>query len=248
VRVPRPFRIAGEHLAIDLPGATACFTTRRGGVSTGPFATLNLGFHSGDDEAAVAANHERLAALTGIAPEHVARGHQAHGTVVRALAAAPDPDAQLAEADGQATSALGVAPLVLVADCLPIAVAGVGAVAMLHGGWRGLADGIVAEGVGAIRALGCAGPLSAAIGPGIGRCCYEVGPEVHARFAHHGPDVRDGAHLDLKLVARRALELAGVETVEDVGLCTSCAGPELFFSHRRDAGRTGRQAGIAWRS
>jgi YfiH family protein len=136
--------------------------------------------------------------------------------------------------------------MVLAADCLPIAIAGEGAVAMLHAGWRGLASGVVAEGVSALRALGADGPFEAAVGPGAGPCCYEVGEEVHAAF---GPDaVRRGRNLDLKAIARAQLERAGVAAVHDVELCTICADPVLFFSHRRDRGVTGRQAGVAWLS
>jgi YfiH family protein len=136
----------------------------------------------------------------------------------------------------------------LTADCLPIAIAGGGAVAMVHAGWRGLAGGVIAEGVRALRGLGDGGALAAAIGPGAGPCCYEVGEEVHAAFASEGPDVRAGRNLDLKAIARRQLERAGIERIYDVGLCTVCSDPSLFFSHRRDDGVTGRQAGIAWLS
>jgi len=167
VRLPAPFALAGEHVAIDLPGARALFTTRRGGVSAGAYASLNLGLLSDDDPAAVAVNLERAAALAGVERERLALGRQVHGVAVRAHAAPPDPGAPLQDADGQATTAAGVAPAVLVADCLPIALAGTGAVGMLHAGWRGLADGIVAEGARALRALGAAGPL-VAVGAGRG--------------------------------------------------------------------------------
>jgi copper oxidase (laccase) domain-containing protein len=96
-----------------------------------------------------------------------------------------------------------------------------------------------------LRDLGAAGELQAAVGPGIGPCCYEVGPEVHEAFAPYGPGVRHGANLDLRAVARSQLERAGVSVVHDLDLCTACR-PELFFSHRRDRGITGRQAGVAW--
>jgi YfiH family protein len=144
------------------------------------------------------------------------------------------------EADGQVTERRDVAPTVLVADCVPIALASEEGVAMLHAGWRGLAGGIVAEGVAALRALGPS-PVAAAIGPGAGPCCYEVGREVHAAFGTAGRTV------DLKALARARLEAAGVDEVHDCGLCTICD-PERFFSHRRDDGVTGRQAGVAWRS
>ncbi|MGZ4194272.1 MAG: polyphenol oxidase family protein, partial [Solirubrobacteraceae bacterium] len=118
---------------------------------------------------------------------------------------------------------------------------------MLHAGWRGLAAGVLAEGVAALRELGAAGPLTAAIGPGAGVCCYEVGGEVHAVFRGY-PDARRGRNIDLKAIARAELARAGVEHVHDAELCTICAGETLFFSHRRDRGLTGRQAGIAWLS
>ena len=112
---------------------------------------------------------------------------------------------------------------------------------MLHCGWRGLAAGIIAKGVAAIDAT------DAAVGPSIGPCCYEVGDEVLATFDRLGEGIASGRMLDLAGVAHRLLAEAGVERVEASGLCTSCE-PELFFSHRRDRGRTGRQAGLAWRS
>jgi polyphenol oxidase len=236
------------HIALDLPGAQVLFTTRHGGVSRGPFESLNLGVLTDDERAHVRTNQRRVAEAVGIPFERFARGMQVHGTTVRSLAEAPEPGATLEPADGQATNVPGVAASVLVADCLPVAIAGPGAVAMLHCGWRGLADGILSEGVRALRGLGADGPLHAAIGPGIGPCCFEVGDEVRERFAAHGEEVRNGRNLDLKLIARRELEAAGVEEVLDVELCTYCAGGEPFFSHRRDAGVTGRQAGIAWLS
>jgi purine-nucleoside/S-methyl-5'-thioadenosine phosphorylase / adenosine deaminase len=260
VRLPAPFYARGEHFAIDLPGATALFTTRRGGFSEGPFASLNLGRLTADRSEAVQRNRAKLEAEVGLPPAHI---RQVHGTVVRrisslpvaGMAPLPDEGTELPEADGQATPLREVAPMVLVADCLPVAVAGCGsnggaaaAVAMLHAGWRGLAAGIVAEGVRALRELGADGPLEAAIGPGAGGCCYEVGEEVRAVFAAFGDHVRHARNLDLKAIARDQLERAGVQAVHDVGLCTMCSEETLFFSHRRDRGVTGRQAGIAWLS
>jgi polyphenol oxidase len=221
------FRAAGEHLAIDLPGATALFTTRRGGVSEGPYASLNLGLWTDDEPERVEANRERVRAQAGV--ERLAQGRQVHGTRVVV-------DAQgIEEADGQATTARGVAAIVLVADCLPIALAGRDAAGMVHAGWRGLAGGVVEAGVAVT------GAVAAAIGPGIGACCYEVGDEVRAVFGTTEPT------LDLKAVARARLEAAGVREIHDCGLCTACDA-ERFFSHRRDRGVTGRQAGLAWLS
>jgi copper oxidase (laccase) domain-containing protein len=125
-----------------------------------------------------------------------------------------------------------------------VALIGGGHAAMLHCGWRGLAGGIVARALERFDE-----PPAAAIGPGIGKCCYEVGDEVLVKFASALPGglegVSEGRMLDLRGIARRLLEAGGVERIEDVDYCTSCR-PDLFFSHRRDKGVTGRQGGIAW--
>ncbi|UGS36313.1 polyphenol oxidase family protein [Capillimicrobium parvum] len=234
------FHWDGDHLAADLPhGARALFTTRRGGVSEGPFASLHLGRTApgdsgGDTAEHVAANRARLAQAAGERTLRIAR--QVHGADV-----ATDDDPRL-EADAQVTTRMDVAATVLVADCLPVALATPHAVAMVHAGWRGLAGGVLRNG---LRALGD-GPVTAAIGPAIGVCCFEVGDEVRAAFPAH-PAARRRRNLDLKLIARRELQAAGVQAIEDCDLCTFCE-PRLFFSHRRDGERTGRQAGVAWRS
>ena len=110
---------------------------------------------------------------------------------------------------------------------------------MVHCGWRGLAAGI------AEKAAAEVGATAAAIGPGIGACCYEVGAEVIAAFAELERGRSRRRMLDLAASPASASARAGVEQVESADLCTSC-NPELFFSHRRDAGRTGRQAGLVW--
>jgi YfiH family protein len=245
VRLSAPFELAGDHVAIDLPGAKALFTTRRGGVSQGPYASLNLGRWTDDRREDVECNRALVAARVG-AVARLAYGRQVHGARVHRVRLAPSEATPPEEADGQATALAGVAPMVLAADCLPIALAGEGAVAMLHAGWRGLAAGVIAEGVGALRELGATGPIHAAVGPGAGVCCYEVGEEVHAAFSEQAAAVRDGRNLDLKAIARLELERAGVTVVHDAELCTLCTDPSLFFSHRRDRGVTGRQAGLAW--
>lgn len=250
-------------LEADLGGATVAFSTRLGGVSEPPFDSLNIGLLTDDEPAAVEENRRRLVGALGIAVDRVAFGRQVHGSEL-ATAAGPqrcafsangadkahrNPGA-VAEVDGQVVAEPGIAALVFVADCLPVALRGPGGVAMLHCGWRGLAGGIVAAGAEAVAAT------DAAIGPGIGACCYEVGTEVLGAFAGLGEGIAMTApssgvgvpaqpRLDLPEVARRLLAEAGVERVRSAGLCTSCE-RELFFSHRRDAGRTGRQAGLVW--
>jgi polyphenol oxidase len=232
-------------LEADLPGARAAFSTRLGGVSEGPYEALNVAVKTADEPNRVRENRHRLAAALGRNPADVVMGRQVHGTGLRWHDRRQEPRVfadvvkSPEEADAQATAKPGLAPLVMVADCLPIALSGPGGVAMLHGGWRGLAGGIVAGGAERIRAE------AAAIGPGIGPCCYEVGEEVLAEFGDL-EGVAAGRMLDLTAVATRQLERAGVEMIHASGLCTSC-NPELLFSHRRDGERTGRQAGLVWR-
>lgn len=249
VTVSEPFYLRGQQFAIDLPGARAVFTTRRGGFSRGPYESLNLGRLTDDEPAAVQRNRELLESQLGARLGFV---RQVHGRAVRALTTASpgldwhDGPRGLPEADGQYTVRPGLAPTALTADCLPIAIAGAGAVAMLHGGWRGLHEGVIAAGVQALRAAGASGPLNAAIGPGAGGCCYQVGDEVHDAFAGYPHAVHRGPNLDLAAIAVHELRRAGVQEVHDIALCTICSDPSLFFSHRRDRGVTGRQAGIAW--
>jgi YfiH family protein len=222
-------------LQASLDGAGAAFSTRLGGVSEAPFDSLNLGLLTADDGEAVGENHRRLAAALGFEPGQIVFARQVHGARL-----VEHPRAgSLVEADGHVLREAGTAALVFTADCLPIAVAGPKGMAMLHAGWRGLAGGILGAGVEAVEAT------SAAIGPGIGPCCYEVGEEVLESFANLGEGVAKGRMLDLPEVARRLLAAAGVERVESAGLCTSCEA-DLFFSHRRDHGRTGRQGGVGW--
>jgi len=217
-------------IELDLGGAHVRFTGRAGGVSQGPYAALNLGSFTDDDPAAVAENRRRAGEGRALA-----YARQVHGTRVITLDGAPD---AIAEADAVMTATPGVAALVLTADCLPIALVADGAVAMVHAGWRGLADGVVEAGVAALG-----GAAHAAIGPGAGACCYEVGDEVASRFPAWA---RHGRRLDLKAVAAQRLRAAGVADICDVGRCTMCE-PEAFFSHRRSGGRTGRQGGLVWR-
>lgn len=241
---------------VELPGAEVLFTTRSGGFSSGPYESLNLGLLTGDEPATVIRNRRALADQAQVDPDAVAIGWQVHGTDIREWGA-PDPDCAFLDprggnlkVDGHITRERGVAPIVLVADCLPVALAGGGAVAMLHCGWRGLAGGLIAKAAAMLGADPArhapaedGSGVAAAVGPGIGRCCYEVGDEVLAAFADH-PQAADGRMLDLRAIAAAQLRSAGVERVEHVDHCTSC-NPELFFSHRRDNGVTGRQGAIA---
>jgi hypothetical protein len=223
------------------------FSSRHGGVSPAPFDSLNLGRLTADDGANIDANRERLAQAVGLPRKRFLYGRQVHGTTVRRATEPPGEARHAAEEDGQATALTDAAALVFAADCLPIVLAADEAVAALHGGWSGLANGIVAEGVRALRELGAAGEIRAAIGPCARGCCYEVGEDRFQHFAHV-PDARVGErNLDLPAVARHDLAAAGVEEVHDLGVCTICR-HDLFFSHRADGGVTGRQAGVVWRA
>jgi polyphenol oxidase len=173
---------------------------------------------------------------------------QVHGRYVQRVreTAGERGEAVAIDADGHATALRGVGAMVLTADCLPIALGGDGVAAMLHAGWRGLAGGVLEEGIDAVRELGAGGPVEAVIGPGAGVCCYEVGLEVHAAFGQDSPGApyREGKNIDLRRIAREQLLAAGVARVHDADACTIC--DERFFSHRREGARAGRQGAVAW--
>jgi len=232
-------------LQADLDGARATFATRVGGISEAPFDSLNLGVLTDDPDESVVENRKRLAEALELDPARIPIGLQVHGGELafhpRPQEPSPfaDPGSAIPEVDGHVVSNPGLAPLVFTADCLPVALSGPDGVAMLHCGWRGLAAGILAAGAEAV------GAVDAAIGPGIGPCCYEVGDEVLETFSALGDGVAAGRMLDLAEIARLLPREAGVARVQAADLCTSCE-QELFFSHRRDGGRTGRQGGLVW--
>ena len=213
------------------------FSTRNGGVSEGPYESLNLGILTDDERARVERNRELLAREAGIDTRSIAMGWQVHGTDVKAWDAPPNGD--LDKVDGHVTARDDLALLVIVADCLPVALSDGERVAMVHCGWRGLAGGVLANAIAHFDTA-----PAAAVGPGIGPCCYEVGDEVREQF-----DARfaNGRMLDLRAIADASLRAAGIEHIEHVDLCTSCR-DDLFFSHRRDGGVTGRQGGLVWRT
>ena len=224
------------------------FSTRIGGVSEGAFESLNLGILTGDDPDAVIENRRRLCEKAGADPERATMLWQQHGAGV---VEAPDDRGVMSAGfdhppgDALWTEERGLAMMLITADCLPVAVARTNGdapgLAVLHVGWRGLLEGIAAA---AIERLGN-GRLQAVIGPGIGSCCYEVGQEVAVPFRERfGDEVLHGRNLDLYGATEKALLTAGCARVERVEMCTSCH-PDLFFSHRRDGARTGRQGIVA---
>jgi YfiH family protein len=215
----------------DEPGYVVAFTTRIGGVSDGVYASLNLTVGTGDAPERVEENRRLACESLGLDVERLAFNRQVHSpTVHRAHAGARGEPG-----DGLWTDEPRLPMLAMSADCLPIAIArteGERALAVLHAGWRGLAEGVVAAGVAALGD----GRKAAVVGPAIGPCCYEVGPEVSGLF---DDDLTRDRRLDLWACADRALRAAGVERVERVDLCTRDH-PELFFSHRR----SGRARGV----
>jgi polyphenol oxidase len=231
----------------DAPGPyVVAFTTRLGGMSEGPFESLNLGILTDDRPERVVENRLRACAAVGADPETATMAWQVHGAkVTEAKPRGIVERTTFEQCDGLWTDRPGQAMALVTADCFPVALArveGEPALCVLHVGWRGLLEGVVASGVAALGQ----GPLAAIVGPGIGPCCYEVGEEVSGRFHDRfDPDVVADGHVDLGGATERALVAAGVDEVERTGHCTFCE-PELFFSHRRDRGVTGRQGVIAY--
>jgi len=230
------------------------FTTRQGGVSEGVFASLNLGGRWGDDPARVAENQRRFRAATGSAGIHFAT--QVHGRAVAMVAPGETPAATAAAKADAVLAAADACVGVYVADCVPILVADArtGACAAVHAGWRGTVAGVLGETLA--RLVSACGArvedLRVAIGPSIGPCCFEVGPEVVAAVEESDPGARaEGAivakaprdHVDLwGLNHRQALSFGLSPHAVDVArLCTSCEAAR-FFSYRRDHGKTGQTA------
>ena len=230
-QAPGPYRVA--------------FSTRQGGVSEGPFASLNLGKRTGDEPERVFENRTLLCRELEIDPARSSMARQKHGAAAQRAEprgllsnnSFPECDALWSEEPGQGM-------LLVTADCLPVAIVRTNgaepALALAHAGWRGLLAGVLDS---AIQAL--AGRRTAAVlGPAIGPCCFEVSDEIAARFRRRfGREVVAGGKVDLWLAGEKALGEAGCSSVERVEICTACH-PELFFSHRRDQGLTGRQGVI----
>lgn len=239
-----------ELLRIDGFPAPHAFTTRRGGVSRGPFASLNLGLSVADEREAVEENRRRALRAFGADPRRTARVSQVHGArVAEAREATPD-----LEADALVSDDPGWTLAIQVADCVPVLLVDPtrGAVAGAHAGWRGLAAGVLGATVAALhqRFGSRPGELWAAIGPHVSGPRYQVGPEVVEALRaaglsddHARPDPAQAGRFRLSLggAAAEALVREGVpaERVSDGGWCTA-SDPERFYSHRRDGGRTGR--------
>lgn len=242
--------------SLSVPGLQHAVFTRLGGVSRGPFATLNVGNSVGDDEVAVAENHARIFAHLGIGAQQAVSPHQVHGNHV-VLVTGHDAGRRIPNTDGLVTATPGVALLLRFADCQPILLYDPvhRAVALIHAGWRGLAQGIARRAVEAMKAAFDTDPqqLLAGLGPAIGPSCYTVGHNVASAMGYALPDwtqvmsveSEEVWRLDLSAANAQQLGEEGVSAIEHAGICTHCRRDE-FYSHRGDNGKTGRFAVVAY--
>lgn len=227
------------------PALVHGFTTRIGGVSEPPFHTLNLSYAVGDHRDRVDTNRHRSRAAVGLSGQPGPALRLEHGTTVMDADA---PWANVTTADGVVTTRPGVELFMTFADCLPILLVDetAPALCLAHAGWRGAVAGVALSAWEAIRAKGARAQSTAAyLGPGVGGCCYEVDPKVveaarcwptAAQAAVHARD--RATYLDLATYNRVLLEGLGL-TVHESSVCTACH-TDLLYSHRAEAGRTGR--------
>ena len=256
----KTIRIGASEL-ITAPNISAphCFTTRLGGVSTGHLASLNLGAYRGDDPENVAENYRILSAALGFSTNKMVLAHQVHGDAVRVVAEhdclGSVSHRDYPECDALVTNTTGVALVVFTADCTPILLHDpvTGAVGAVHAGWRGTAAGIAAKTVQAMTAAFGSHPedIRAAIGPNIGKCCFETDGDVpEAMVTALGAETKpfieyrgEKFHVDLKGINALWLGRSGIINIEISTDCTACA-PNRFWSHRITGGRRGSQGGI----
>lgn len=246
-----------EYVASPLLDTPHGFSTRLGGVSEGHLASLNLGCHRGDDPQRVRENYRRFCAAVGVEPDSVVMTRQVHGTQVRPVTGADRKsdvmDESFVEADGLVTDVPGVTLVIFTADCIPILLFDPvrRVAAAVHAGWRGTAGAIAAQGVQAMEGYGCKpGDIRAAIGPGIGPCCFETDADVPQAMAQRLGDLAapymsktgEKWRVDLKGINRAVLLDAGVagEHIDLSEDCTCCL-PERYWSHRYTKGLRGSQ-------
>jgi YfiH family protein len=238
---------------LEREGFLVAFTERTGGVSLGPFASLNLGFTAGDDPDRVRENRARVCTALGI--ERFARAWQVHGAGVAEVspelagAGYSEADTAIPDTDAMVTSATRVALSVLTADCVPVALVDseTGRLGVVHAGWRGLVAGVVTE---ALRRFPDPAAVVSVVGPAVGPDHYPVGPDVAEAVEHATgpsavmrPEAGGRIAVDLSATVAAVLEASGATVVDRVTACTACEA-DRFFSHRRD-GDIGRQALIA---
>ena len=231
-------------LLVDLAGVSCAISTRHGGISQPPYASLNLGRSTRDEASALAHNRRVFADAAGFELDQAARIHQVHGSRVVPVTR----PGSFGRADGLVTARAGLALVITVADCLPVFLydPAAGIIGAVHAGWRGILLGVLEQAVESAVALGARpSGLQVAIGPSIGPCCFEVGPEVAGRFPGSLRQAEGGRqHVDLRQAAARRLQASGVpETgIRLPAHCTRCH-TRLFFS-ARSGEPTGRMAGM----
>jgi YfiH family protein len=252
------------YYTIDALEATGevktCFSTRTGGISTGSYYSLNLGFKSGDDIACVKRNFELLCDAAGFSREDLVLSDQVHGDRYRIVGRKDRGkgtviDSDIVGVDALITNERGVALCIFTADCVPVFLYDREnkAAALCHAGWRGVAGDIVLKTVDAMKASYNSSPkdMTAAIGPSIGPCCFNVGTDVAGVFEKMFPDTDNivmgaagGCRVNLWNAVNQQLKSAGVKESDIIcsGLCTSCCSE--FYSYRRDRGKTGRMISI----
>ena len=246
-------------VADSLEGTVHCFSTRLGGVSTGRLASLNLGMHRGDDPDRVRENYDILGAAVGFAKEQTVFTKQHHTDLIRVVDETNCGEGLFREVpevcDGLITDQPGVALVTFAADCTPILFFDPvrGAIGAIHAGWRGTAQGIAAKAVDAmVREFGCRREdIQAAIGPCIGRCCFETDWDVpQAMLDALGPKAVTGFtrkddkfFVDNKYLNTLWLQRAGIGQLDLSPDCTKCQ-PDRYWSHRNHGGDRGSMAGI----
>ena len=233
----------------DLDGLLHAVLTRIGGVSRGPYATLNLGHTVGDDAEAVKENHRRALIPLGIEPARVVSPWQVHGAHV-GVVSRDHLGTIRPETDALVTATPGVPLMMRFGDCAPVLFCDPvrHVIGMAHAGWRGVVAGVVGASVRVMtEQLGCnPGDIRAGVGPTIGSCCYEVGGDVAEEIAGACPAgarvvrrANGQIYADLPAAVEAQLRAAGIRSIEQADLCTSCRVDE-FFSHRAENGQTGR--------
>lgn len=246
--VMREVFLCAESLRVA--GVRHGFSTRYGGVSEGPYATLNLGVAREDLAERVRENHRRLAEGVGYDVAKLHWRSQVHGGAVHEVGARDEVESgRLIEADGLVAHTHGTAVAVRVADCVPVLLAEpeTGRVAAVHAGWRGVVAGVVERAL-EVMSPRTYGSVLAALGPSIGGCCFEVGAEVAREIVGVSGEecvIRRGERprVDLRRAIEVKLSRLGVTQVERVGGCTVCD-RESFYSFRRDGAHSGRMLGV----
>lgn len=242
-------------LATEGAGWRLAFGTRLGGVSEGPYESLNIGLSVGDQPPAVLENRRRFLAAVGLSLDDLVVPGQVHGVAVRLVGdgergrGARSRETVVDDTDALLTQTAGLPLMVSFADCVPVFLAaeldaGRTALALAHAGWRGMLAGVISETAAALRRLGRL--TAAVVGPSIGPCCFAVGDTVGSALEARFPGVWRDGRVDLWACAAQELASAGLppQAIANPRLCTSC--DRRFYSHRRDQGLSGRQAAVAW--